>query len=529
MNEPTAVKFIPLNSSMFESVAYNPDHGGILTLKFKNGLVKAYQQVSEEVFAEFMSADSQGTFYNANMKGRYESLVVAEAVKKPLKVAGEEVAPDADLSQAMAGHISGDSTAQPVDLSGVLEPQHTQRTSKIDGQPLGGRVNPPTWDEVGSGKSVKKVDEFYTDNESEVMPSETGGSGTNRGLRPSEYSAVTGEHRAVETSADFVEQDCYVHMGMTPHWKRPDGSLVCSLCHPKPSTEKSPQDGSGATSEKPAGVMTVPQVLAPVEPPKTPAEAIRLLTEQDGLIQATIAKSREIAQDAMAVRVTDPKSYTDAGERLKFLAECQDRAVKFLDPIRAMLLRPYQMAQERLKAAKEPLDTAMAHIKRQRIVWSDAEEQKRLAEQERQRREAEAAAEEERKARGEQMTLGAVDEALAQGDTATAEKLIAEPIQAPGEYVPPAFVESAVPETKGVSKRSNWKAEVVNLEDLVLDIASGICSLRDGKGLAGHAPLTFLKVNETTINQAAKSQQKAMSYPGLKAFNDASEAVRRKK
>jgi len=469
MNDP-AVTLTPCNSSMFDGYLYDEAHW-TLTLRFKpSGLVKCYQNVEPEVYESFLSAESKGRFFNEHMKHKYDVLVVEEGDKPPLKVDGKDVAADADLSQF---------EKQPEIPTAAIEQEHAV---------------------------IRKAEEISG---AENSPSKSG---------------------AVYAESDEVLSECYIHMKAVPHWKRPDGTMCCSLCHPKPGTgAQSSQDAATATNGKPDALQTVPAVLAPLEPPKTPAEAIRLLTEQDGLIQATIAKSRELAQDAMAVRVTDPKSYADAGERLKFLVSCQDRAVNFLDPIRSCLLTPYQKAQGFLKAAKEPFETAMAHVKRQRVMWADEQERIRLAEQERLRREQEAAAEAERKARGEQMTLGAVDEALASGDTSTAEKLISEPIQAAPVYLPPVHVESAVPEEKGISKRKNWKAEVTNLEDLVLDIASGICSLRDGKGLGGHAPITFVEVNQTALNQAAKSQQKAMSYPGVKAFNDTVESVRRKK
>lgn len=459
----STVKFIPLNSSMFDAVAYNDAHN-VLTLKFKNGLVKAYQQVPEEVYAEFMAARSQGTFFNSQIKGKYESLVVAEAVKKPLKVDDKPVAADADLSQVIQ-------EAPPIPKEIFEFPQKLQ----------------------------------------EATEALTG-------------AQVLAENSKVHLSELGYISECYVHMDNTPHWKRPDGSLVCSLCHPQDAKEPTGSEKSTA-----ALLLVVPEVLAPLEPPKTAVEAVKMLTEQAGMIQATINKSNEIATEAMAVRVTDAKTYTDAGERLKFLAECQDRAVNFLDPIRVCLLKPYQQAQQLLKAAAGPFDIAKQHVSTQRRVWADEQERLRQAEQDRLRREEEAKAEEERKARSEQLTLGAVDEALASGDTETAEKLISEPIQVPGEYIPPVHVESVVPKTKGISGRKNWKAEVTSIEDLVISVAEGIVSLKQGKGLQGHAPLTFIEINQTAINQAAKSQEKAMSYPGLKAFNDAVESVRRKK
>ena len=451
MNNPT---FTPLESSVFSGYHYDDEHW-TLSLQFKSdGKVSTYQQVPPEVFEEFVAAESQGKYWNANIKGKYDVL----REEAPTLVAGKPVAADADLAQ-----------------------------------------------EVSNANHVTEV------------PAREGG------LRAEEGVAAP-----MET--------CYVHMDKTPHWSRPDGSLACSLCHPNPAAKKSvteptPEERKDAVllAQTSALDLLPNAALPPLPVPTSPAEALRLMEDESGLIEATIKQSKDIAANAMTTRVVDSVTYQQAGDTLVRLTSLKDRVTGFLNPIREVLLRPYQRAQQKLKEASEPFDQALSHVKAQRLAWDQEQERLRIAEQERLRKEQEAKAESDRRARGEQLTMAAIDEAIAQGEEAAAAELLEKPIEAPPVYLPPVHVDSQVPKTAGVSKRKNWGAEVVSLEDLILDVAQGICTSRDGKGLLGHAPVTFLEANMTKINQAAKSQEKAFNYPGLRAENRATESVRRSK
>jgi len=407
MNEPHDITLRPVDSTMFSRVGYD-EKTWTLVLEFQNSLRLAYQEVPPEVADEFLSAESLGKYYNANVKGKYQAV-------------GEE-------------ETEGQS-------------RHRQTESVVEMQ-----------------SEINRISSSATD---------------------------------------------AVVAAISPSREADDDPTI-------------PKDDELAKQ-------TVGEVLGPLEPPKTPADALRLLGEQGGIIQATINQSVEFAKDALKVKVSDAGSYTDAGEKLKFLVLVKDRAVGFLDPIREVLLQPYRVAQTNLKAATEPLDTAVAHIKAQRMVW--ATEQERLAEIERQRlqREAEEKARQEQEALSQQLTLGAVEQAIAEGDTETAEGLLANPIKASPVYVPPVHVAPEVPKESGISKRSNWIGELTSIEDLILDIAEGIKSMRAGKNLAGHAPVTFVKLNETAVNQSAKALKKAFSYPGLRAWDKQTESVRRGK
>jgi len=276
--------------------------------------------------------------------------------------------------------------------------------------------------------------------------------------------------------------------------------------------------------------------LPPLQPPTTINDALKMLNENAGLIQATVEQNGRIAKAASALTVTDAASYERAGNELKFLTEVKDRSVRFLDPIRALLLKPYQVAQQKLKEATEPLDRAMTAVKGQRLTWSQQQEQIRFEQQRRAQAEADRIAEEERQKAGVQLTMGEIDNALAEGNEAKAEELLSNPIQTPGVYVPPVHVESQVPKQAGISRRKNWVAEISGYPDdldefekLILDVAEGICDRAKTGSLKGHAPTKVLEPNFTALNQLAKAQEMALNYPGVRAYNKPIESVRRGK
>ena len=276
--------------------------------------------------------------------------------------------------------------------------------------------------------------------------------------------------------------------------------------------------------------------LPPLEPPTTITDALKMLSENAGLIQATVEQNGRIAKTSVAIKVTDAATYEKAGDELKFLTEVKDRSTRFLDPIRALLLKPYQIAQQKLKEAVEPLDGAMIYLKRQRLDWSSEQERIRAEKQRQAQAEADRKAEEDRQKAGVQLTWNEIGNAIESGDEATAAALIESPIQTPGTYVPPVHIESEVPKQAGISKRKNWVAEIpgypdelMEFEKLILDVAEGICDRSKTGSLKGHAPTNVLEPNFTALNQLAKAQEMALNYPGVRAYNKPIESVRRKK
>lgn len=63
---------VAVDSSAFSQVGYNAV-AEELTLVFSDGNVYVYSGISADLAAEFMSADSLGGFYHANIRDQFES------------------------------------------------------------------------------------------------------------------------------------------------------------------------------------------------------------------------------------------------------------------------------------------------------------------------------------------------------------------------------------------------------------------------------------------------------------------------
>lgn len=63
---------LKINSSAIREATYDPETQ-ILTVVYPNGKSNSHYGVPPEIIAEFEGAESQGKFYNAHIKGKYES------------------------------------------------------------------------------------------------------------------------------------------------------------------------------------------------------------------------------------------------------------------------------------------------------------------------------------------------------------------------------------------------------------------------------------------------------------------------
>lgn len=69
---PEPIALLPVSSSMANTIAYDPQEQ-ILQLEFHNGAIYQYSGVEEDTWEDLQAADSIGSFYNHNIKGRYQS------------------------------------------------------------------------------------------------------------------------------------------------------------------------------------------------------------------------------------------------------------------------------------------------------------------------------------------------------------------------------------------------------------------------------------------------------------------------
>jgi KTSC domain len=67
--EPIAL--LPVSSSMATTIAYD-SHEQTLQVEFKSGAVYEYSGVDAETWEDFYAADSVGSFYNQQIKGRFD-------------------------------------------------------------------------------------------------------------------------------------------------------------------------------------------------------------------------------------------------------------------------------------------------------------------------------------------------------------------------------------------------------------------------------------------------------------------------
>lgn len=65
---------------MIKSVGYNPKNQ-IFAVKFNNGSGYIYKDVPSTIIDGFITAESQGKFFNANIKNKYEYIQIVKKEK----------------------------------------------------------------------------------------------------------------------------------------------------------------------------------------------------------------------------------------------------------------------------------------------------------------------------------------------------------------------------------------------------------------------------------------------------------------
>lgn len=199
--------------------------------------------------------------------------------------------------------------------------------------------------------------------------------------------------------------------------------------------------------------------------------------------------SQDMYELAAAELVTLETTRKDLDARLKSLT---DPANQIIANARAL----FKPAQDKLTAASATLRNLM-------LEWT-RKEQARIANENAER---ERVAREAREAMNRQ-----ADEAEAKGH---AEDAFA--MRETAALMPSVHVSTAAPRAAGVSMRSNWTAECLDLSKLVAFVA------------ANPEHLHLLKANDTALRQMAKAQKGRMNVPGVRAWDDAGMTVRTKK
>lgn len=198
---------------------------------------------------------------------------------------------------------------------------------------------------------------------------------------------------------------------------------------------------------------------------------------------------------ALAVAIKDPPSYKLAGE--------------FWLKAKAM--------EKRIKAYFKPVKDAMNKAKQEVLDKEDAALRRALectailgpaigayeAEQERIRLEMERKAQAEARRLEEEARIAAAVAAEQAGSKEEAEEILATPAPVAPVTIQKQKFESEVGK---IHTREDWKAELVNMRELLKGIMDGV------------VPITAVEVNTTVLNQAARANKDQAKWPGVRFF-----------
>lgn len=210
--------------------------------------------------------------------------------------------------------------------------------------------------------------------------------------------------------------------------------------------------------------------------------------------QAIFKQAANSLETARAYQIDSQEMRDMAGDDLQQIKRLQ----KSIEGQRLELTAPLNAVVKRIndlfRPPKDWLDEAERMLKGAIIGYDQAQAEK-AAEEQRQRDDAVRAERERLAAVAEKAReAGRVEEAQAMAQVA--EMVIAPPVTVP------------VQKTAGISTRSNWTAEVVDLMELVKAVA------------AGTQPLSLLQADTTRLTQMAKALKAELNIPGVRAVEN---------
>jgi len=118
----------PVKSSNLKSVGYDPETE-TLEVEFKAGTVYRYADVPAEVHAALMAAESVGSYYARNVRGKFES----EKVEPEPETAATEPDRDSVLGTALAKMRSGhEAVLNPSECTVIVDELRTMAQANWD-------------------------------------------------------------------------------------------------------------------------------------------------------------------------------------------------------------------------------------------------------------------------------------------------------------------------------------------------------------------------------------------------------------
>lgn len=229
---------------------------------------------------------------------------------------------------------------------------------------------------------------------------------------------------------------------------------------------------------------------------------------------AVISRAQRLAESVKQITVNSPESYIAAGETLKAVKSLRGELDQICRPEIDSRFKAHKEAVKQFKEGDNPLEQVETYLKRALLAWDSEQERIRREEQARLQREAQAKAQEEARKAEEERRLQEAIAAEEAGAPEAAQAILEAPVVTPTVWVPPVVLPAATPKVEGLSKRQNWKFEVVDLLALVKAVA------------AGQIPLAALEANTVFLGQQARSLKSEMKYPGVKVWAEDSLAGR---
>jgi len=236
-----------------------------------------------------------------------------------------------------------------------------------------------------------------------------------------------------------------------------------------------------------------------------PSEIIREYIESDFARELATEHERKVkVLTDEGAEVTDPISYVRVGERLVDVAAHRKDVEAWFKPLKDFAFRLHRMICDREAEVLRPLVAFQTDGKNNRFRLEQDDARRRREEEQRL---AEAAR------RDEQDRLQREAEAMqARGETAVAEQIMEQAIHAPA----PVFaIPSALPQTRGVSTRENWKWRPIG----------GDTPAARARALQ-LIPRDYLELSELKLNAYARAHKGSARLPGLEFYDAGSVTVR---
>lgn len=217
-------------------------------------------------------------------------------------------------------------------------------------------------------------------------------------------------------------------------------------------------------------------------------------------VQRQADEAARYLEEARSLPIATSEQYEQAGEELKRIkAKAKD-----LEEMRKEMTRPLDESKKRIMDFfRRPLGflaDAEADIKRRMRDFA--------LEQERRRREAEAAAQEAARKERERLER----EAAKLAAKGRAEK--AEAVLSIAEQMPTPVVAAPAPKVSGISMRVRYSARVTDKMALIKAVAEG------------RVPDNVLEPNMTALNGLARSLKEHLAYPGVEVLAEHDVAAR---